>query len=234
MSLFDYIVLFSAVFVGSVIAFYIKNISQNNTKLLISFSGAYLFSITVLHLIPETFAGEHNHTIGLFILIGFFIQIILEHFSKGVEHGHGHVHGSTIPLSIFIGLAVHSFIEGMPLGNPHHHSHLHSSLLSAIALHKIPVGIVLTHMLLESKMSKFKIILLIGAFALTTPMGSFVSQFISSVSDYYREIMAVVIGMFLHISTTILFESSEGHQFNSRKAIAIILGTSIALLSTFI
>ena len=234
MSLFDYIVLFSAVFVGSVIAFYIKNISQNNTKLLISFSGAYLFSITVLHLIPETFAGEHNHTIGLFILIGFFIQIILEHFSKGVEHGHGHVHGSTIPLSIFIGLAVHSFIEGMPLGNPHHHSHLHSSLLSAIALHKIPVGIVLTHMLLESKMSKFKIILLIGAFALTTPLGSFVSQFISSVSDYYREIMAVVIGMFLHISTTILFESSEGHQFNSRKAIAIILGTSIALLSTFI
>jgi zinc transporter ZupT len=234
MSLFDYIVLFSSVFVGSIIAFYIKNISQNNTKLLISFSGAYLFSITVLHLIPETFAGEHNHTIGLFILIGFFIQIILEHFSKGVEHGHGHVHGSTIPLSIFIGLAVHSFIEGMPLGNPHHHSHLHSSLLSAIALHKIPVGIVLTHMLLESKMSKFKIILLIGAFALTTPLGSFVSQFISSVSDYYREIMAVVIGMFLHISTTILFESSEGHQFNSRKAIAIILGTSIALLSTFL
>ena len=234
MSLFDYIVLFSSVFVGSIIAFYIKNISQNNTKLLISFSGAYLFSITVLHLIPETFAGEHNHTIGLFILIGFFIQIILEHFSKGVEHGHGHVHGSTIPLSIFIGLAVHSFIEGMPLGNPHHHSHLHSSLLSAIALHKIAVGIVLTHMLLESKMSKFKIILLIGAFALTTPLGSFVSQFISSVSDYYREIMAVVIGMFLHISTTILFESSEGHQFNSRKAIAIILGTSIALLSTFL
>ena len=234
MSLFDYIVLFSSVFVGSIIAFYIKNISQNNTKLLISFSGAYLFSITVLHLIPETFAGEHNHTIGLFILIGFFIQIILEHFSKGVEHGHGHVHGSTIPLSIFIGLAVHSFIEGMPLGNPHHHSHLHSSLLSAIALHKIPVGIVLTHMLLESKMSKFKIILLIGAFALTTPLGSFVSQFISSISDYYREIMAVVIGMFLHISTTILFESSEGHQFNSRKAIAIILGTSIALLSTFL
>lgn len=233
MSLIDYIILFLSVFVGSAIAFYIKNISQNNTRLLISFSGAYLFSITVLHLIPETFAGQHNHTIGLFILIGFFLQIILEQFSKGIEHGHGHIHGS-IPLSILIGLGVHSFIEGMPLGNPHHHTHLHSSLLSAIALHKIPVGIVLTHMLIESKMTKTKILLLIGLFALTTPLGSFVSQYISGISNNYQEIMAIVIGMFLHISTTILFESSEGHHFNTRKAVAIILGTSIALLSTFL
>ena len=233
MTITDYIILLSSVFVGALIAFYIKNISQNNTKLLISFSGAYLFSITVLHLIPETFAGQHNHIIGLFILIGFFIQIILEHFSKGVEHGHGHVHGS-IPISILIGLSIHSFIEGMPLGNPHHHSHMHSSLLSAIALHKIPVGIVLTHMLIESKMSKLKIILLISAFAITTPLGTLFSQYISNISNYYSEIMAIVIGMFLHISTTSLFESSEGHHFNSRKAIAIFLGTSIALISTFL
>ena len=233
MTITDYIILLSSVFLGALIAFYIKNISQNNTKLLISFSGAYLFSITVLHLIPETFAGQHNHIIVLFILIGFFIQIILEHFSKGVEHGHGHVNGS-IPISILIGLSIHSFIEGMPLGNPHHHSHMHSSLLSAIALHKIPVGIVLTHMLIESKMSKLKIILLISAFAITTPLGTLFSQYISNISNYYSEIMAIVIGMFLHISTTILFESSEGHHFNSRKAIAIFLGTSIALISTFL
>ena len=233
MTILDYIILLSSVFVGALIAFYIKNISQKNTKLLISFSGAYLFSITVLHLIPETFAGEHNHSIGLFILIGFFIQIILEQFSKGVEHGHSHISGS-IPISILIGLSVHSFIEGMPLGNPHHHSHMHSSLLSAIALHKVPVSIVITHMLIESKMSKVKIILLISVFALTTPLGTLFSQYISNISNYYREIMAIVIGMFLHISTTILFESSEGHHFNSRKAIAIILGSSIALISTFL
>ena len=233
MTIIDYIILLSSVFVGSIIAFYIKNISQNNTKLLISFSGAYLFSITVLHLIPETFAGEHNHSIGLFILIGFFLQIILEQFSKGVEHGHGHIHGS-VPLSMLIGLGVHSFIEGIPLGNPHHHSHMHSSLLSAIALHKIPVGIVLTHMLIESKMSKSKIILLISLFAITTPLGTFFSEYISNISNYYPEIMAIVIGMFLHISTTILFESSEEHHFNSRKAIAIIIGSSIALISTFL
>ena len=79
-----------------------------------------------------------------------------------------------------------------------------------------------------------KIILLISAFAITTPLGTLFSQYISNISNYYSEIMAIVIGMFLHISTTILFESSEGHHFNSRKAIAIFLGTSIALISTFL
>ncbi len=233
MTIIDYIILLSSVFVGSLIAFYIKNISEKNTKLLISFSGAYLFSITVLHLIPETFTGEHNHTIGLFILIGFFLQIILEQFSKGVEHGHVNINGS-IPMSMLIGLGVHSFIEGMPLGSHHHYSHMHSSLLSAIVLHKIPVGIVLTHMLIESKMSKAKIILLISLFAIITPLGTFFSEYISNISNYYREIMAIVIGMFLHISTTVLFESSEGHHFNSRKAISIVIGLSIALISTFL
>ena len=233
MNLIDYIVLFSSVLIGATIAFYIKNISEKNTKLLISFSGAYLFSITVLHLIPETFAGEHNHNTAIFILIGFFIQILLEHFSQGVEHGHGHVHGS-LSISMLIGLCIHSFIEGMPLGNPFHHSNIHGSLLSAIALHKIPVGIVLTHMLLESKISKIKTLALISIFALTTPLGSFTSQYISHVSNFYQEIMAIVIGIFLHISTTILYESSEGHHFNSRKILAIITGIGIALVSLFI
>lgn len=230
----DYIVLFLSVFVGSFIAFYFKTISNKTTKLLISFSGAYLFGITVIHLIPETFNTSNNHVIGVFVLVGFLLQILLEQFSKGVEHGHGHIHGN-VSFTILLGLSIHSFIEGMPLGAAHHiHDHTHDSLLSAIVLHKIPVSIVLTHLLIESKMKTPQIILLLIFFAITTPLGSFVSHYISNVSTYHHQIMAIVIGMFLHISTTILFESSDGHQFNSRKTIAIILGSGIALISTFL
>jgi len=232
MNFLNFIILFLSVFIGAFIAFFFKNISSKTTKLLISFSGAYLFSITIIHLIPEVFTTSHSHHIGFLILIGFFIQIILEHFSQGVEHGHGQIHGS-IPLSILIGLCIHSFIEGMPLGISNH-SHSHNSLLSAIALHKIPVGIVLTHLLLQRKMSNFRIYILLTIFALTTPLGSIFSAYITSISSYFKEIMAIVIGIFLHISTTILFESSEGHNFNSRKTFAIILGSSIAMLSTYL
>jgi hypothetical protein len=43
--------------------------------------------------------------------------------------------------------------------------------------------------------------------------------------------MAVVIGIFLHISTTILFESGsiDHHKFNKKKMIAVIAGVAIAL-----
>ena len=125
----------------------------------------------------------------------------------------------------------------MPLGihhHHHHHSHIHDSLLSAIALHKIPVSMVLTHMLLQSKMKMTKVIVLIVFFSLTSPMGLFISHFISDVSFYFQEISALVVGMFLHISTTILFESSEAHQFNKRKAIAIIVGAGIAVAGAFL
>lgn len=241
MELIQHAVLLSSVFIGAFIAIKFKRISDQTTKLLISFSGAYLFSITVLHLIPETFNNENNLHTGLFVLIGFFLQILLEQLSKGIEHGHKHLNES-IPISILVGLCIHSFIEGMPLGihhdhhhhNHHIHSHVNNSLLSAIALHKIPVSIVLTHMLLQSNMGKAKVLMLIIFFSLTSPMGLFISHYMSNVSFYFQEISAVVIGMFLHISTTILFESSEGHRFNSRKAIAIITGAGIAIAGAFL
>jgi len=41
----------------------------------------------------------------------------------------------------------------------------------------------------------------------------------------------MVVGIFLHISTTILFESSDGHKFSIQKILAIIVGAIIVMLS---
>ena len=150
-----YLVLFSSVIFGALIVRFFKAQSENRLKLLIAFSGAYLFAITVLHLIPEIYhTNTDGRYIGLFILTGFFIQIILEHFSQGIEHGHTHLQGS-IPLSMLLGLCIHAFLEGMPLGNHvHHHHDTHDALLTGIALHKIPVSIVLLSMFIHSGMKK--------------------------------------------------------------------------------
>ncbi|RZV65520.1 MAG: ZIP family metal transporter, partial [Flavobacteriaceae bacterium] len=40
----------------------------------------------------------------------------------------------------------------------------------------------------------------------------------------------VVIGIFLHVSTIILFESNEEHRFNLRKLMIIILAVAIAYI----
>ena len=50
-------------------------------------------------------------------------------------------------------------------------------------------------------------------------------------SGAIRKRMAFVIGIFMHISTTILFESSDIHRFNLAKLGAIAAGTGLGFLS---
>lgn len=232
-----YILLFLSVVVSGSSVLFI-NISSKNLKLVLSFSGAYLFAISVLHLIPEIYLS-HTPNIGIYILIGFFAQVLLEFFSEGIEHGHIHVHKhdhkhSAFPYAMMVGLSIHSFLEGMPLANQS--TNTHSFLLTGIVMHNIPIAIALMTMLLQSHISRPKAIIWLLIFASITPLGTLTSyaigeNMIFNFSTYFDKIMAVVVGIFLHISTTILFESSENHRFNLIKFVVILLGAGFALLS---
>ena len=54
------------------------------------------------------------------------------------------------------------------------------------------------------------------------------------VAQYQRELVAVVIGIFLHIATTILFETGEDHRFNIQKFLAILAGAGIAVVTSLL
>lgn len=241
MELTDYFILFGSAFLGGSLIFLIKNDLSKKLKLLLSFSGAYLFSITVLHLLPEVYSTNNSY-VGLFILLGFGFQIFLEQFSEGIEHGHIHAHTQhhqAFPWGIMLSLSLHAFLEGMPLvniGAEASHHHAEHSLLYGIALHHIPAAFALTSVLYQNKVSKVNVILLLIVFAAMTPFGSIFSGFLQSnsigiISNYFQYIMGIVIGIFLHISTTILFESNVDHRFNFYKMIAIIIGAGLAILN---
>jgi len=216
---------------------WVKPSDPNKLKLLIAFSGAYLLSITALHLLPEVFTGDDRGAyFGSFVLVGFFIQVMLEYLSGGIEHGHAHTHRSAgLPVGLMIGLCLHAFLEGMPLGGGDaghsHHGHSHSHglepLLMGIVLHKYPVAMVFLAMLLNSGLAKAKAFGLLAVFAAMAPLGTLLSG-VEMVGQYNRESLAIVIGIFLHVSTTILFESSEGHRFNAYKMIAIAAGLALS------
>jgi hypothetical protein len=65
-------------------------------------------------------------------------------------------------------------------------------------------------------------------FAIMTPLGTLFSENVAFVNDYYSELTAIVIGILFHISSTIIFESSEGHKFNIAKVSMILLGMVLA------
>ena len=78
-----YIYLLASVFFGSVLVFILKP-SNKFVRLVLAFSGAYLLSVTILHLLPEVYTETNNYKkTGIFILLGIVIQSILESFSKG-------------------------------------------------------------------------------------------------------------------------------------------------------
>src|SRR5476651_1631645 len=118
MAAWKVIILFIAAFGGGISVFLFKGDNHKTLKLVLSFSGAYLFGITVLHLIPDAY-HENDSYVGVFILIGFLFQIVLEQFSDGIEHGHMHKHTEdhhgVFPFAILISLCIHAFLEGMPL-----------------------------------------------------------------------------------------------------------------------
>ena len=235
MEVWKLLTLFLCAFLGGTAIFLVKSDKSQLLKLILSFSGAYLFAITVLHLIPDAYHGGEHEDIGIFILIGFLLQVFLEQFSEGVEHGHIHKHhdGQVFPWGIMISLCLHAFLEGMPLAKDQH-----NALIYGIALHHIPAAFALASILMQNHFTKSKIILYISVFAIMAPLGFYVSNGISNgsiggVENYFNRIMGIVIGIFLHISTTILFESSVDHKVSKRKMVAVLLGISIALIGYY-
>ena len=214
-----------AVVFGVIIALATKNKKTWNTKLLLSFSGAYLLALTLFELLPEVYDHLDSKLTGLYIMCGIVLQIVLELFSKGAEHGHVHIHKNetAFPWLLFISLCIHSFLEGFPI-------HEHNDMVYGVLIHKIPIAALISMFLFQSNYSKLQIGLFLVVFAIMTPLGTFISNTWEAIGSYAHMINAIVIGIFFHISTTILFESSDGHKFNLSKFIAIILGVGIAFI----
>lgn len=235
MEIWKLLVLFFCAFLGGSSIFLVKNDKSQLLKLILSFSGAYLFAITVLHLIPDAYSGNDKAEIGIFILIGFLLQVFLEQFSEGVEHGHIHKHhdGHVFPWGIMLSLCLHAFLEGMPLAKDQN-----NELIFGISLHHIPAAFALASILVQNEYKAKGIIFYISIFALMAPLGFYFSTSLSNGSiggmePYFNKVMGIVIGIFLHISTTILFESSADHKINKRKMIAVLLGIGVALMGFY-
>lgn len=222
--------LFIATIISGAFAFnFLKTEAKKTVKILLSFSGAFLLSTCVLHIIPTIYSQstDFTHT-GIFILIGFLLQIFLEFFSGGSEHGHIHAHGKSLPLGILISLCIHAFWEGAPFGFEHDHQH---HLLAGIILHKIPVAVVIGFFLKNSETGKWKSYGILGLFALMPVLGASLIEITEMGASLFVPTLAIVLGMMLHISTTILFEASENHKFNTIKVVSIILGFALSIVS---
>lgn len=217
-----YILPVIAVLSGLAFVVLVKPEKPKNLRLLLAFSGAFLLSLTVFSLLPELYGHADADTIGVFILLGLLLQLVLEFFSKGAEHGHTPASATNgFPGLIFVSLALHALLEGFPVF--HHHG-----LLYGIVIHKLPVAVIVSIFLLNSSIKKSYTVAFLALFSLMTPLGTLLAELFELPGTYSRRLSAVTAGIFLHVSTVILFESSEGHRFNACKFSVILIGIVLA------
>jgi len=241
------LLLFFAAFIPGVMVIMAKKQFKYHSGYFLVFAGAYIFSITIVHLLPEIFSKTaYPVKMGLFVLLGFFLQIFIDFLTSGVEHGHTHIsrEGPTklSPLLLMIGLTIHAIMDGSILAQPGsedttHALHHSGGLLFGIIIHKIPASAVLMSIMQWSIQKKQLLLALLLIFSLASPFGLWAGNFLGQSnflgSESFLIIMALVSGNFLHISTTIFFESSPDHHYNRKKILIGIIGALLAILTEF-
>lgn len=240
-------VLFFTPLIAGLMVYLVPTAKGSSFKLLLVFAGSYLFAITVTHILPELYRQNMEvELIGLFVLAGFFLQQLLEYFTAGIEHGHVHTHDhdhndhhhthkTVSALVLLSALCVHAFLEGGMLATPNAAGvgYDMNAVLLGIALHRAPAAFALMTVLASQLHSKRKALPHLIVFSVATPVGLLISSYfvesniLSDSALIY--LYALVSGNFLHISTTIVFESSPEHRFHARKMAVAVVGALLAV-----
>ncbi len=239
MEIWKYVILVAVVLLGGAGGVLFGGSRKVLLPIALSFTAAYILGITVMSLLPSVYIGA-SAKIGIWMLVGFLLQIAFEYLSKGVEHGHIHTHSHDHQLvyvfQVLLGLSLHAFLEGLPISGfsavgHHHHG---DDLFWAIIVHKAPAAFALSVLLVTQGIGRAKAILLLLLFAMMSPLGAWLGSHWQTDVEVMRIFLAILIGAFFHISTLILFENDEDagkhHHFSLLKMLTILVGFFLAYL----
>ena len=217
------ILLISSVLIGVLLGKFFGQ-QKKLAKFILILSAGFLITICLNEIFPEIYLSEKPY-IAFFVIGGVLLQMLLEILTKGFEHGHFHHHSEEgiLPVTLMLGLFIHAFIEGIPLANE---TTVLSPFLQGILIHNIPISFILGAFLFKNKKFSTTSWIIIILFALASPMGMYLGKYLNP--DYQVYFLAIVAGIFLHISSVIIFESNKNHNIDWEKTLAVILGIAAA------
>lgn len=227
------ILLILSVVVGVVLGSFFGK-SEKFAKQLLIISAGFLITICLNEIFPQVY-GEHlshdhhdhhhSHTnIGIFVIAGVILQMLLESLTKGFEHGHIHHDKDSkniLPYALMVGLFIHAFIEGIPLAN----KDISDAYLMGIIVHNLPISFVLGAFLFHRKVN-FLSIGIVALFALSSPLGMVLGRYFNP--EWQPYFLALVGGIFIHISSVIIFESNKNHKMDWGKIFLVLIGVCLA------
>lgn len=246
----SYLVLFFACILSGCFVFVLKK-HEKILSYIGVFGGAFLLAVCFVHLLPEAIglqgeihscahhSHEHNHShsflsVGLFVLIGFILQLVLELLSNGAEHGHLHDENHCCEkkslvsaLMILLGVSIHAFLEGFALVV---NGQINHSLLIGVVLHNIPISMLVVNAFMLAGVSKIKSFGYLSVFAIMGVLGSVLSIYFDFLHHYMGYVIGFVVGILLHVSISTLFDSKESHKYNFVRFVVVIIAFALAIV----
>ncbi|MBR1851116.1 MAG: hypothetical protein IJ789_07060 [Bacteroidales bacterium] len=208
-----------------------KRLSDSAMRAITVFGGAFLLAVCSLDLLPELSTPGNAHFALLpyvAVLVGFLIQQILDSLSAHAEHGHTE-EGFTL-FGLLLGLSLHALIEGMPLVDAN--GSVNHGLLWGIIIHNIPVAIILVGLMKARGYGFCPVLALLTLFGIMSPLGSLLNHYVIQPSpEVQQAIVGLVVGVLLHVSSSILFDHKRNH-FSWLSVLLTTVAFAAALLIT--
>lgn len=162
---------------GALIAILFKKINHLGFCVLISFAAGALLAVTFLDILPEAveIAGVGKGILSfasgylLFILLSRFVS----HICPACSATHSEINFRALTMTMVVALSVHSLMDGLAVfGGSVGHQETGLALLLAVAFHKLPEGLALALVAMNSGMNRpAAFVLSLGLETATTLLG---------------------------------------------------------------
>ena len=240
------------VFVGSIIGLYLKN-NKKFIEITVGMAFSIIVTISLLEILPEAYELLRNELsygktlCTLILLVGFgivllkILDLIIPNHSHESTHTHHHInnvcrdnHLKHIGYMTAITLSIHNLIEGISFYIAACSSNAFTMGLG-IALHNIPLGLVIVSTLNHHTYSKKKTLLVSLMVSLSTCLGALIVFFSKGENILASGIMlSITLGMLIYIAIFELLGQIINMEDKDNARSGIVLGILIVLISLFL
>lgn len=231
----SFIVLLSLFIISSVgvVLYFFKTINQKILHLLIALGAGTMFSVSLIHILPESLEWNnlsiYTFVIG-FLLIYLLEEILTPHSHDHTHHDHTHEdpheHFNHIVIVAWIAIFIHTLFDGLGIRAGFMiNTALWMSIFAGVAIHQIPVSLSISSMLQESAFNRKTQIILVLLFAFAAPIGFILSdRIISHISVSHVSLAtALAWGSLLYVSNVELLPIIHSQTSKKMKFITVCL-----------
>lgn len=239
-----------ATLAGGAIVLAARKWSFVNRNVLLAFAAGVLIGLAFVEIFPEAYENSINAP--LYLLAGFFVMYLIEQFAiphhghqHGLEHDHDHAEETelkTLGWLAWAGVLFHSLIDGLAIvSGSALDPHLAKSITAGVILHELPEGVLAASLLIESGLSRTRIMLLTAAVAFATPFGALLATLsldlvgTDSIARFSTVAMALAGGTFVYVGVAdMLHHAHAQKQGRVRAAVAFSAGLLLFVVESLV